>query len=124
MSDVPDALGPRGAALWASIMSDLEGDQHDADLVLETCRILDVIDALAAAVDRDGVTVTGSRGQIVINPAVQEMRQQQVTFSRLVGQLNLDEAELGAMLTARQASAKRAGQQKWRKLNEVRRGSA
>jgi hypothetical protein len=105
-------------------MADLEGDQHDADLVLETCRVLDVIDALAGAVDRDGVTVTGSRGQIVINPAVQEMRQQQVVFSRLIAQLNLDEAELGAMLTARRASAKRAGQVKWRKLQEGRRGTA
>lgn len=122
--EVPQGLGERGARLWSSIMDDLEGDQHDADLVLETCRILDVIDDLAAAVERDGVTVEGSRGQIVINPAVQEMRQQQVTFSRLIAQLNLDEAELGAMLTARQASARRAGQAKWRKAQEARRGSA
>lgn len=122
--EVPNGLGERGSRLWSSIMDDLEGDQHDADLVLETCRVLDVIDALAEAVDRDGVTVTGSRGQIVINPAVQEMRQQQVVFSRLIAQLNLDEAELGAMLTARQAAAKRAGQAKWRRLQEGRRGTA
>lgn len=118
------ALGERGQRLWDSIMADLEGDQHDSDLVLETCRILDVIDALAEAVDRDGVTVEGSRGQTVINPAVQEMRQQQVTFSRLIAQLNLDEAEIGAMLSARQASAKRAGQANWRKLREARNGTA
>lgn len=121
---VPDGLGERGARLWSSIMDDLEGDQHDSELVLETCRVLDVIDQLAEAVELHGVTVEGSRGQVVINPAVQEMRQQQVTFSRLVAQLNLDEAEIGAMLTARQAAAKRAGQAKWRKLQEGRRGTA
>ncbi|WP_396659266.1 hypothetical protein [Microbacterium sp.] len=120
----PSDLGPRGARLWAAITDDLEGDQHDAELVLETCRVLDVIDGLAAAVRADGVTVAGSRGQTVVHPAVQEMRQQQLTFARLLGQLNLDEAEVGAMLTARQAAARRAGQAKWRKLQEVRRGSA
>lgn len=123
--DVAKGLGERGQRLWDAIFTeDVEGDQHDQELVLETCRVLDVIDNLAAAVQRDGVTVAGSRGQPVVNPAVAEMRQQQVVFSRLIGQLNLDEAEMGALLTARAAAAKRAGQQKWRAMRELKRGSA
>lgn len=124
MTHPSDALGERGRRLWDAIMEDTEGDQHDIDLVVETCRILDVIDALAEAITRDGVTVSGSRGQVTVNPAVQEQRQQQIAFSRLVAQLNLDEAELGAMLTARQAASKRAGQQRWRMMQEAKRAAA
>lgn len=121
--DLRESLGPRGQRLWDAILGaddGLDGDQHDQELVAETCRILDVIDGLSAAVERDGVTVTGSRGQTVVHPAVAELRQQQIAFSRLVAQLNLDEAEVGAILTARAASAKRAGQKRWRALKDQR----
>ena len=124
MNDVPEVLKERGTALWKAVMGDLEGDVHDEALVLETCRTLDVIDALAAAVESEGVTVTGSRGQVIVNPAVAEMRQQQTSFARLLGQLNLDAAEVGAMLSARQAAAKRAGQARWRAQAGARNGVA
>ena len=115
MSDeVPGMLKARGRALWSSIMADLEGDVHDRELVVETCRTLDVIDGLAAAVARDGETVMGSRGQTVVHPAVPELRQQQTSFARLLAQLNLDAEEVGAVLSARQASARRAAQASWR----------
>lgn len=121
------SLGTRGRRLWDAILGGdegLDGDQHDMELIAETCRILDVIDGLSQAVKRDGVTVDGSRGQTVVHPAVAELRQQQIAFSRLIAQLNLDEEELGAMLSARQASAKRAGQKRWRQMKELKRGSA
>jgi phage terminase small subunit len=105
-------------------MGDLEGDVHDEALVMETCRVLDVIDALAAAVELGGVTVSGSRGQVTVNPAVAEMRQQQMSFARLLGQLNLDAEEVGAILSARQASAKRAAQKLWRSRGGDRNGFA
>lgn len=47
-----------------------------------------------------------------------------MAFSRLIGQLNIDEGELGAILTARQVSTKRAGQQRWRALKEAPGGIA
>lgn len=121
--DLRGSLGLRGQRLWDAILGaedGLDGDQHDRELVAETCRILDVIDGLSTAVDRDGVTVSGSRGQTVVHPAVAELRQQQLAFSRLIAQLNLDEAEVGAILSARAASAKRAGQKRWRALKNSR----
>lgn len=124
MSDVPVGLGKRGSQLWESIMGELDGEVHDREMVVETCRCLDMIDGLAEAIEREGVTVAGSRGQLIVNPAVAEMRQQQTTFARLLAQLNLDEAEVGAMLSARQASAKRAAQAKWRAQRGGHRGSA
>lgn len=124
MNERPKVLGPRGLELWDSIMGDLDGDVHDRELVLETCRTLDVIDDLAKSVRDDGVTVAGSRGQLVVNPAVPEMRQQQATFARLLAQLNLDAEEVGAIMSARQASAKRAGQARWRAAQGGRRGVA
>src|SRR3546814_6299431 len=107
MTTAPYGLKRRGKRLWTAIMADLEGDQHDTDLVFEACRILDVIDDLAAAVARDGSTTAGSRDQIIVHPAVPEIRQQQIAFARILGQLNLDEDEVGAVLSPRQASARR-----------------
>ena len=124
MNETPEGLGKRGGALWSSIMSDLEGDVHDVAVVVETCRTLDTIDALAAAVAKHGVTVPGSRGQLTINPAVVELRQQQTSFARLLGQLNLDEAAMGAVLTARQRSARNAAQQQWRARKAASNGAS
>jgi P27 family predicted phage terminase small subunit len=114
MANEEERLGVRGRELWDSIMGDLEGDVHDAAIVLETCRTLDTIDSLVAAVAEHGVVVSGSRGQVTVNPAVAELRQQQASFARLLGQLNLDEEAMGAVLTARQRAAKTAAQQQWR----------
>lgn len=123
---IPAALGKRGALLWTSIMDGpdgpLEGDQHDEEMVLETCRILDVIDALSAAIDRDGVTTKGSTGQIVIHPAVAELRLQQQSFARLLAQLNLEEVQVGVMLTPRQTASRAAAQKRWRDLKSARAG--
>lgn len=105
-------------------MADVEGDQHDVEMVLEACRIVDVIDGLAAAVAAEGSTIAGSRGQTVVHPAVPEIRQQQLAFARILGQLNLDADELGKVLTPRQASSQRAAQKRWRNEKERRRGSA
>ena len=59
-----------------------------------------------------------------MHPAVAELRQQQIAFLRLIAQLNLDEAEVDALLSAQQVVAKRAGQKRWRAMQEFKRGTA
>ena len=114
MSEVPEGLQARGAAIWESIMADLDGEAYDVALVLELCRIADTLEGLAAVVARDGLTVSGSAGQTVIHPAVAEARQQQAAFARLLTQLNLETVDVGAVLSPRQASAKQAAVKRWK----------
>ena len=117
----PDALRERGRALWVGLMERLEFDDHELDLLLETCRTLDMIDSLSQLVERDGAMSVGSQGQPVLHPAVAELRQQQAAFSRLVTTLNLGEAEAGgglAKLTSIQARS--AANTRWSKSKAAR----
>ena len=107
-------LGVRGNALWVELQAEFEWDPHEEELLLETCRSLDVIDALAAAVEANGVMLVGSQGQPVLNGAVAELRQQQSAFARLASQLNLTDADLGTAISARSAASRAAAQKKWR----------
>lgn len=88
----PTVLGDRGQELWARLNEDFEFDTHELSILNELCRCIDHSDALIAAVDRDGVTVAGSRGQTVVHPALQEYRQLAGTIATLIKRLNLDSA--------------------------------
>jgi hypothetical protein len=110
----PDTLGPRGSTLWLELQGEYEFDPHEEELLLETCRALDVIDALAKSVGTDGVMLIGSQGQSVLNGAVAELRQQQAAFARLAAQLNLTDADLGSVLSARSAARRASAQKQWR----------
>jgi hypothetical protein len=110
----PRSLGVRGSTLWLELQGEYEFDPHEDELLLETCRALDVIDALAASIEVDGVMLIGSQGQSVLNGAVAELRQQQAAFARLASQLNLTDADLGTAISARSAASRAAAQKRWR----------
>ncbi|MDB5336958.1 MAG: terminase [Planctomycetaceae bacterium] len=122
-STTPDGLEDRGAALWLELQEEFEFDAHEAELLFETCRTLDTIDALSNAIAQNGVMVTGSQGQTVLNAAIAERRQQQAAYARLVTQLNLvDEFESGVE-SARTRAAKTAAQAKWRERKSRQKGA-
>ena len=118
----PVILRTRGKALWIELQEKFEFDPQDVQLLLETCRTLDVIDSLSQSMDTDGVMIVGSQGQMVLNSAVAELRQQQAAFARLVGHLNLLDVELGQAISARSRAAKTAGQARWREGKKATRG--
>lgn len=119
MEGTESALGARGRAFWDAVQEEYEFDVHEAEVLLEACRALDVIDSLAASVEDAGVMTVGSQGQPVLHPAVSELRQQQAAVARLLTQLNLDAAEVGQVLTAKQAQAKAAAQARWRERKKA-----
>jgi hypothetical protein len=97
--DPPGGLGVRGSRVWIELQR-VGGpfEPNDAEMVLEACRTLDVIEQLAAAVDADGLFTTGSQGQRVMNPALAELRQQQAAFGKLLAGVSLPEREKAADL--------------------------
>lgn len=110
-------FGPRGQAFWRSVTADFEADDGETALLIEACRTLDVLDQLAAAVERDGLIVKGSTGQPVTHPAVAEARQQRVVLARLLKALRLDEEEEAPTEAAgpsvNRERARYAAQQRW-----------
>ena len=116
-------LKARGLGLWTQLHETYEFDPQETNLVIEVCRTLDTIDTLAASIKKDGTMVLGSQGQMVLNSAVAELRQQQAAYARLVTMLNLNAAESGsALLTATSASASAAANARWSKVKRAQHG--
>lgn len=84
-------FGPRGSTLWRSLSQDFEFSDADRELLAEACRCADEIEALTEAIELEGRLVEGSMGQRVMNPAIMERRQQQVTLQRMLKALRLTE---------------------------------
>lgn len=117
----PRSLKTRGRKLWTSIHSEFEPFEHEAALILEVCRTLDTIDTLATSIETDGVMVTGSQGQLVLNSAVAELRQQQAAYARLLPLLNLDSsASVVAVLSPSEARAAQAAAARWAPVKEMK----
>lgn len=80
---VPRGLKATGRGLWNSTVREFELDEHDLGLLREACRTADALDALQAALDRDGVLDESPQGRRA-HPALVELRQQRICFARLV----------------------------------------
>ena len=114
----PKGLGEAGKGLWRSILGDLgpswELDARELHLLGRACRCADELEALEAAVDRDGATVEGSKGQTVAHPALSEARQLRLVQLRLLGALELlDPVEAKRSATPAQAQARKAAEARW-----------
>lgn len=117
--DAPAALGDAGRALWGSItlwgskdLDDLLLRPDDLAVLHEACATRDLIARLAEATKSAPVMMAGSRGQEVINPAIQELRQQRQLLASLLRQLGLPDYEDGEGwdgLTSSQRARKAAG---------------
>lgn len=65
-------------------------DPGETVLLRELCRTVDRIDRIDAELARDGLVVTGSRGQLPkLHPLLPELRESQKLASRLVAELAL-----------------------------------
>ena len=82
---VPTGTGPGGRRLWRDITGRYDLSEHELALLREAARTVDQLDALAAVVRRDGVTLEDGRP----HPALVESRQMRITMARLVAAMRL-----------------------------------
>ncbi|ADT97880.1 hypothetical protein [Mycolicibacterium gilvum] len=86
----PAGLGAGGRKLWRDLVENFEFDGAEPRLLAELCRQVDLVDALAAAVDTHGVMVpTADGGGVKLNTAVTELRQARLAVARLIAALRL-----------------------------------
>jgi hypothetical protein len=81
----------RGEALKAAVLDVLDLDAHELALLDEAGRVADRLDALEAALARDGLLLPDRRP----HPALVEARQQAITLARLIAALRLPD-DIGA----------------------------
>ncbi len=101
---------------------ELDLDGRETELLDRACATADAIEALEEVVARDGATVTGSRGQTIVHPALVEARQQKLVLLRLLNSLDLiGDSAAPASPSAR---GRAAAQARWRRSPSKREASA
>ena len=119
----PKGLSKRGGAFWRRSLADYELSGPELELLVEVCRALDECEALAAVVERDGTTTAGSRGQVVVHPALGELRQTRLMLGRLLAQLDMPDEAGAALPSSLQARGRQAASKRWAAQKGGRRGS-
>lgn len=89
----PAGLGAKGKALWRTVTAGLRLRADELEILAAACRTADQIADLEAAIDK--TLVAGSRGQLVVHPAIPELRQQRQLLASLLGRLDLPEDRSG-----------------------------
>ncbi|MGV0790492.1 P27 family phage terminase small subunit [Mycolicibacterium sp. XJ1819] len=92
---MPGGLGSGGRKLWREIVDQFGFDPAEVQVLVELCRQIDLVDALAAAVKADGVMIPSSSGGTKLNPAVAELRQGRLAVARLAAALRLPSEDTG-----------------------------
>jgi hypothetical protein len=86
----PKGLGPAGRRTWDAVQAAVDDehgwmlDQRDYIVLREACQQADLIASLEAAVDTQGVTVSGAAGQERLNPAVTALTNARALLQRLL----------------------------------------
>ncbi len=84
----PTGLKRSGRALWRAVTRDYVLDDHETAVLREACRTVDSLDALQRQLEADGVMSESTQGTRV-HPALVELRQQRITFARLLTALRI-----------------------------------
>jgi hypothetical protein len=112
----PRGLGKAGKALWKSVQNDdLELRPDEIAVLTEAAATRDVIASLAEATAREPAIVEGSKGQVIVHPGLQELRQQRALLASLLRQVGIPYPDedgwdgLSPSQRGRKAAAKRWG---------------
>lgn len=109
----PKGLNARGRAFWRYATTTFEFTEQEVELLIEACRTLDRLDALADAIAEDGPMTDGSKGQRVVHPAFGEARGQAQSLHRLLAALDLPDEDGASLPSARTTRARRAAAARW-----------
>lgn len=75
----------------ATLRETFELSPHEEMIVRQAVETLEAIELLDSAIAEHGPYVSGSAGQLVINPAIPERRQHRADLARLLDRLGVDE---------------------------------
>lgn len=112
---VPAGSGDKAKKLWHSVVQTFELSGAELRILEDACREVDLIERLEKELKSAELVVSGSMGQPVASPLVQEIRQHRATFARLIAALKLPEEPAGEGGGSRSSSARSAAEARWGK---------
>lgn len=91
---MPKGFGYHGQKLWKSIVEefDIEAEPHKLRILMDCCKIADLISELEKAAAKTPLVVRGSAQQQVINPVISEARFQRALLMQGLARLNFEGA--------------------------------
>lgn len=110
--DPPEGLGDKALVVWTEIAGNYDLRIDELRVLEDACREIDLIERLEGELLHADLIVTGSMGQPVASPLVQELRQHRGVLARLLGWLKLPDEEAPAKGAA-SASARQAAMARW-----------
>lgn len=89
---MPKGLDYQGQKLWREVTEefDLDSDPHKRRVLLDCCKIADLIAELEKAAAKAPLIVRGSAQQQVINPVISEARFQRALLMQGLARLNFE----------------------------------
>lgn len=106
----PRGLKAAGRKLWKATAESFELREDELVTLKAACAEADLIERMEKALETADLTVTGSMGQLVAHPLVQELRQHRSTMAGLLRGMKLpDESDSQSSVNQQRA----AGQTRW-----------
>ena len=99
------------AGVFGELAAGFRFDSREVALLARACSTADAIDALEQVVTADGPTARGSRGQVVVHPALAELRQQKLVLLRLLSAIDFGNDQDGETPASRRA--RHAAETRW-----------
>lgn len=103
----PAGLLVSGKRLWRSILKEFALEEYEKLVLLQACRCVDRLDAMAKEILASTLTVENFKGDEVVHPLIAESRQQSQTLARLLASLRVPMGEtLGDQRPQRRGGAR------------------
>lgn len=84
----PRNLGAAGQRFWRRVLSDYELSPAEEAVLVEACRVLDMLERLETEAANQPLTENSPQGRVT-NPLIREARMQRATLDRLVRSLGI-----------------------------------
>ena len=110
----PNGLSERVLKFWRTVLGKFDLRPDEYRLLEDACRQMVIIDGLEKSLRGAEPVSKGSRGQPVVNPVLQEVRQQRVVLASLLKQLGLpSDSDATVSELPRSVQARNAAKSRW-----------
>jgi phage terminase small subunit len=91
----PTGLGAIARRWWSDVVElyEIDGDPGATRLLTDACRVIDRLEGLRKAIDRDGIVTMSRLGERQVNPLIREERQQRAELRQILTRLGLESEE-------------------------------
>lgn len=112
---MPTNLGPKSRRLWRDVAAKYDLRPDECRLLEDSCREVDLIERLEAALVDAPLMERGSQGQMVASPLVSELRQHRSVLAGLFRALKLpdESGRRGESAEEISAKARAAARSRW-----------